>query len=174
MGFGKHNITAESVVHLKIKTEQFFLAVVFCTLAISIFVTSVTTNAQPNPAESLMPSLQKAYSDLKAADYAGANMTSLALRFNTALELLERANKTNQTSSSELVSQANSLFESIPSDAQILKSAASSERQEAARVRMLVVPLEALIFALVAIGIVVVRRKVRARQFAELRLKVKG
>jgi len=159
---------------LKIKVEPIILAVVLCTLAISMFYASLTANAQPNPAESVNPNIQKAYSELKAADDAGANISELAARFNTALELLDKANNGNDTNTSDLIAQANRLLSSIPPDSQNLKSAATAGQQEAARLRIVRIPVGALIVALVAVAILVIRRKVQAKRFAELRVKVKG
>jgi len=155
---------------LKVKLE--LLIVVFCGLAISILGCSLIAGAQTSP--SVQPNLREAYSALKVANDAGANVTALATRFNTALALLDNASNGNQTGAPNLISQANSILVSIPTDAQNLGTAARAQRQETARVRTLAIPIGALVTAIIATAFAVVRRNVRARRFKELRVKIKG
>lgn len=173
MRFGGHCIPFDGAIKLKIKVEQTLLTILLCTLSISVFAASFKASGQPDPYLTAMPSIRAAYSELKTANDAGANVTALAARLNVALELLDEASNGDQRNYTDLTSQANSLLASIAIDAQNLRSVATAEQQASAAFRTVAIPLGALIVALVAVAIAAIRRKVQAKQFAELKVKLK-
>lgn len=131
---------------MKITFSRLFL-VFLCGLGISalaILAAPLIVTAQAGLSPSTTTNHQQAYSELKTAKDAGANVTLLTARFNTALELLDRASDENGTSASGLVSQANSIPASIPNDAQWLTSGAASQQLEATLARELTAPVGAL------------------------------
>ena len=115
--------------------------------------------------------------ELKAADEAGANITSLAGRFNVALGLLENASRFENTgdnaTASALASEAENSFLAIIPAADSLRAAALSTQQQEVTGRYIDIPIGALIVAVVAVALLEVSRRIRWRQFAELRIKPK-
>jgi len=118
---------------------------------------------------------QKAYSELQAADKAGANITGLAVRFNMALDLLESAKERDKggdhAGSYRLASEAESSLLALIPEAQSMRDAALSQRQRELYLTMLAVPIEALAVALAVVLVAEVRSRVESRQLRELRIK---
>lgn len=153
------------------------MAVLFAALAISTFFVPPRASAQTGTVEHSLRTGENAYVELKAADKAGANITSLAIRFNEALGLLENASRLEKSgdnaTASTLASQAENSFSSIIPDAQSLKDAALSKRQQDANLQLYLVPISALTVAVAAVAILVIHRRISSRQFVELRVRAK-
>jgi hypothetical protein len=114
---------------------------------------------------------------LKAADEAGANVTSLASQYNSAIELLDNASRLEKagdmTTASALASQATSQFQTIIQQAQSLREAATAKKEEQTRFQSYVVPAGAVMVAVAAAAALLIYRKVRSRQFDELKIRIK-
>ena len=149
----------------------------FSALAISTFVGSFLATAQVTPVEQAFQTGEKAYAELKAADEAGANITTLATQFNAALGLLENASSFERAgdnaTASALASEAENSFQAIVPAADALRGAALSKQQQEIAGRRIVIPVFALIVAVAAVAMLQIYRRIRWRQFAELRIKPK-
>ena len=150
----------------------------FILVMCSLLVAVRTIYSQPTPVELAEQAEYKAYSDVKAADTAGANTTSLVDQFNAALSLIEEAKKAdaqgNQTGASSLASEAENSFTAISSNAQKAEDSATSGRSSTEVLQIAAVPITALVVALGAVIIAAVRRMVESRQFLEQRIALKS
>jgi len=164
-------------IKLNITSRFFLLTALFSVLAISTFAASFAVNAQVSPVGHALQTGERAYIELKAADEAGANITALALQFNVALGLLENASRFEKTgdnaTASALASEAENSFLAIIPAADSLEATALSKQQQEATGRYIGILMGALIVAVVAVALLEVNRRIRWRQFAELRIKPK-
>jgi hypothetical protein len=165
---------------LHIRLSFFLLALVFSAFAISTFVVSLRVAAQPSPIAQALQAGERAYSELRIADSDGANITGLAAQFNTAFSTLEKAiqlgQKGDETQSMDLASSAENSFLAIITEAQKLDAAATSNRQQESSLRLLSIPLGALLVAVAVTILVLIYYRARMKQFSELRIEmeVKG
>ena len=164
-------------VKLSIRSELFLLTVLFSALAISTFAASFVVNAQVSPVEHALQTGERAYAELKAADEAGANITTLAAQFNAALSLLENASRFEKTgdnaTASALASEAENSFLAIIPAANSLRDAALSKQQHEITDRYIGILIGALIVAVATVAVLQIYSRIRWRQFAELRIKPK-
>jgi len=153
------------------------LMFLFSALAISTFAASFVVTAQVNPVEHALQTGERAFAELKAADEAGANITALGVQFNVALGLLDNASRSEKTgdnaTASALASQAESSFLAIIPAADSLRDAAVSKQQQEITDRYIGTPIAALIVAVAAVAALQIYRKIRWKQFTELRIKPK-
>jgi 4-amino-4-deoxy-L-arabinose transferase-like glycosyltransferase len=172
-----HRFTVQRPIKLNITSKFFLLTALFSVLAISTFAASFVVNAQVSPVEHALETGERAYIELKAADEAGANIRALAVQFNVALGLLENASRFEKTgdnaTASALASEAENSFLAIIPAADSLQAAALSKQQQEATGRYIGILIGALIVAVVAVVLLEVNRRIRWRQFAELRIKPK-
>ena len=158
-------------------SNALLLAAFFFLFAISTIVVSFAVTAQVTPVESALQTGERAYTELKAADEAGANVTALASEYNSALGILDNASRLEKTgdttTASALASKVENQFVAITSQAQSLRDAAMVKREEEATIQKCAVPIAALIFAFAAVAALRIYRNVRSRQFAELKVRAK-
>jgi hypothetical protein len=173
-GAVKYNHTVHVAIELKPKLLP--LAAFLAALSISTFIVLAVT-AQVSPIDRSLQTGEKAYTELKAADAAGANITILSARFNSALDLLQNASNLERTGdntkASQLAAQANNSFLSIIQDSQSLRDNAISERQHEATFQNASILIGALVVAVVTVVVLTVYRRIQSRQFAELMFRVK-
>jgi len=153
------------------------LTVLFSALAMSRFAASFIVTAQVSPVEHALQTGERAYAELKAADEAGANITTLAAQFNAALSLLENASRFEKTgdnaTASALASEAENSFLAIIPAADSLRDAALSKQQHEITDRYIGILIGALIVAVATVAVLQIYSRIRWRQFAELRIKPK-
>ncbi len=141
-----------------------------CTLAISAFAILAAVYAQTYTVNDAVQMSEQVYVKLKGADSAGANITALAGRYNTALNLIDQAQRLDRigdhTDAASLDGRAESILQSVAPEAESLKTNVSSQRLT----RRVLVPVEAFTIALTMIGFVVIRRRVRFKQVTEMRV----
>jgi hypothetical protein len=176
-GAVNHSFTVQRRIKLNVTSRLFLLTALFSALAISTFAASFVVNAQVSPVEHALQTGERAYLELKEADEAGANITPLAGQFNVALGLLENASRSEKTgdnaTASALASEAENSFLAIIPAADNLRAAALSNQQQEVTGRYIDIPIGALIVAVAAVALLEVSRRIRWRQFAELRIKPK-
>ena len=158
------------------KPKLLSLAAFLAALSISTFVV-LAVAAQVSPVGPSLQTGEKAYTALKAADAAGANITTLSGRFNSALDLLQNASNLERmgdnTTASELAVQANNSFLAIIQDSQSLTDNAISERQQEATFRNASILIGALFVAIATVVALTIYRRIQSKQFAELMFRVK-
>ena len=158
------------------KPKLLSLAVFFAALSISTFVV-LAVAAQVSPVDRSLQTGEKAYTELKAADSAGANITILSVQFNSALDLLQNASNLERTgdntTASQLAAKANNSFLAIIQDSQSLRDNAISERQQEATFKNASILIGALVVAVATVVALTVYRRIQSRQFAELMFRVK-
>jgi hypothetical protein len=154
------------------------LAAFFFAFAILAIIVSFAVTAQVTPVEHALQTGERAYAELKAADEAGANITALASQYNSALGMLDNATRLEKSgdnaTTSALASQAENQFQAVIQQAQSLRDAAMVKREKDARLQTYAPPIGALIVAFAAVAILLIYRKVRSRQFGELKVRLKG
>lgn len=150
----------------------------FFILAISAFAAFVAVNSAQTftVADAVQTSVQ-VYEQLKSADRAGANITLLLGQYNTALNLIDQAQRLDSsgahTRAASLASQAESILQAISPEAEKLRTDALSHQQTTARDRILAIPIEAFAVAVAITGLILIRRRVRFKQIGEMRVVVK-
>lgn len=150
-----------------------FLSIIFLqNLALSL------VGSQGGTFDLAMRTSGEAYLEVKAADAAGANVTTLVFRFNGGLIPLDQARDLeaagDETNAASAASEATSVFSSLIPDAQGLRDAATSKRQLEMRIRLLGVPVESAAVALAVVLLFSVVKWVQAKQLLELKLKIKS
>ena len=159
------------------KSKVFLFTALVTVFAISAFYASFPVNAQANPINHALQDGEQTYVQLKAAEQAGANITSLVAQYNSALSLLDKANilakAGNETGAAALASQADYTFIAVNTQAQSLREASTLKTGEEATLRNFSAPLVALGLAIVAVVALLIYRRVRDRQFSEMSIRVK-
>jgi hypothetical protein len=160
-----------------LKPKLLSLAAILAALSISTFLV-LAVAAQVSPVDRSLETGEKAYTELKAADAAGANVTILSARFNSALDLLQNASNLERTgdntTASQLAAQANNSFLAIIQDSQSLRDNAISERQQEATLQNASILIGALVVAVATVVVLTVYRRIQSKQFAELMFRVKA
>ena len=174
-GAVKYNHSVHRAIELKPKLLS--LAAFLAALSISTFVV-LAVEAQVSPVDRSLQTGEKAYAALKAADAAGANITMLSARFNSALDLLQNASNLEMAgdngTASQLAAQANNSFLTIIQDSQSLRDSAISEHQQEATLQNASILIGAVVVAVATVVALTVYRRIQSRQFAELKFRVKA
>jgi len=120
---------------------------------------------------------ERVYAQLREADDAGANITALADQYNTALNLIDQSQRLdaagNHAGAGLLAGQAEAILQPIPLEAERLMSDELSRQQTANTVRLLEVPLAALLVALFVVGFTIIRRRIEFKQAMEMTVVAK-
>ncbi len=153
-------------------------ALLFCSLALSGICLGLALNsAQPATVGNAVQLSERVYTELRAADEAGANITTLADQYNSALNLIDQAERLDSAGdhagAASLADHAQAILQPIPLEAEKLRSDALSQQQTAKLDRLLAIPIGAFIVALTVVGFTVIRRRVRFKQIMEMRLVAK-
>jgi hypothetical protein len=147
-------------------------------LAISAFAVFVAlSSAQTSTISDAVQLSEHVYKELKAADEAGANITAVAEEYNAALGLIDQAERLessgNHTGATSLVSQAVNTLQTIPPEAEKLRTDALSQQETTRRVKMAAIPIGAFAFALAVTAFLVIRRRVKFKQISEMKVVAK-
>jgi len=150
----------------------------FCGLAISGFMACIVlSSAQTSAVGDVVQLSERVYVDLRAADDVGANITVLADQYNTALRLIDQAQRLddagNHTGAALVAVRAEGILQPIRAEAEILRIDALARQQTARSDRLWEIPIEAFIVTLFVAGFMVVRRRIRFNQIMEMRVVAK-
>jgi len=117
---------------------------------------------------------QQVYAELIDADRAGANITAVAAQYNTALGLIDEAQRLdesgNHTGATELAQRADSILNNTASSASELNADALAHQGIMRLEWQLLAPLEALAIAAIVIAIIAIRRRVEFNRMREMRI----
>ena len=154
------------------------MSLLLCALTISAFSVLVTLNfAQTDAINNAIQTSVQVYSELSAAEKAGANITSISAEYNNALNLIDRAQRLENSGDTQdatsLATQAISIFQTISPSAETITAEASSHQSLARLERIVLVPMGAIFLALVGVALYLIHKHTRFKQIREMGLAVK-
>jgi hypothetical protein len=158
-----------------LKPKAVLLIFVFC-LSIVMLGTLTLGNSQVSSQYQAPRVVVQAYIALKNASDAGANVSDLASRFNSALSVIDKQNMISTSGTESPASlqemQAESSINSIIPPAQELAAKDTASQQTQTQRKPLMMGVEALAVAIAVVSILIIRRHVQSKQFRELIVKV--